>query len=117
MNLVTQMALKGTRASEAWEKQAQPWLEPQSWHRHLTLRDLAETPCHDWADSPWWGPVATMCWGPGGHAVLGPGCHAGQGTGGHAGTWPGVNVASGLDRHVPHMAGGPRSQLHNLYPI
>ena len=31
MGLVTQMALKGTRASEAWERQVQLWLEPQSW--------------------------------------------------------------------------------------
>lgn len=45
MGLVTQMALKGTRASEVRERRVRPWLEPRSWCRHLMLRDLVETPC------------------------------------------------------------------------
>lgn len=52
MELVTQMALKGTRASEARERRVRPWLEPQSWYRHLTLWDLAETPCQGWVATP-----------------------------------------------------------------
>nr|CAI9689545.1 unnamed protein product [Rangifer tarandus platyrhynchus] len=58
MNLVTQMALKGMKAWEAWERRVQPQLKPQSWRRHLMLRDLAEMPCRDWVDRPWRGPVA-----------------------------------------------------------
>ena len=58
MNLVTQMALKGMKAWEAGERRVQPQLKPQSWRRHLTLRDLAEMPCRDWVDRPWRGPVA-----------------------------------------------------------
>ena len=63
MNLVTQMALKGTRASEAWERQVQPQLEPQSRHVYLTLQDLAEMPCPAWADRTWQGLVDMPCLG------------------------------------------------------
>jgi hypothetical protein len=62
-NLVTQMALKGTRAWEAWEMQVQAWLEPQSRRMYLTLQDLAETPCQAWADRPWQGLVDMLCLG------------------------------------------------------
>lgn len=63
MNLVTQMALKGTRASQAWEKQVQPRLEPQSWRWYLTLQDLAKTPYRAWADRPCLGQVDKPCQG------------------------------------------------------
>ena len=63
MELVTQMALKGTRASEAWERQVQARLEPQSRHMYLTLQDLAEMPCQAWADRPWQGLVDMPCLG------------------------------------------------------
>ena len=63
MNLVTQMALNGTRASEAWERQVQPQLEPQSRHMYLTLQDLAEMPCPAWADRTWQGLVDMPCLG------------------------------------------------------
>ena len=59
MNLVTQMALKGTRASEAWERQVQPWLEPQSRRMYVALQDLVEMPCRAWGDRPWQGLVDT----------------------------------------------------------
>lgn len=80
MELVTQMAVKGTRASEARERQVQPWLEPQSWCRHLTLRDLAEMPCQgrvatplqDQVDMQRQGLVSTVPWGQdtSGHGLL-----------------------------------------------
>lgn len=63
MNLVTQMALKGTRPSEAWERQAQPRLEPQSWHRHLHPQDLSRDTLPQLGGQP--------LVGPGGHDVLG----------------------------------------------
>ena len=63
MNLVTQMALKGTRASQAWEKQVQPRLEPQSWRWYLTLQDLAKTPYRAWTDRPCLGQVDKPCQG------------------------------------------------------
>nr|CAI9689547.1 unnamed protein product [Rangifer tarandus platyrhynchus]CAI9689551.1 unnamed protein product [Rangifer tarandus platyrhynchus] len=63
MKLVTQMALKGTRASQAWEKQVQPRLEPQSWRRYLTLQDLAKTPYRAWTDRPCLGQVDKPCQG------------------------------------------------------
>ena len=59
MNLVTQMALKGTRASGAWERQVQPWLEPQSRRMYVALQDLVEMPCRAWGDRPWQGLVDT----------------------------------------------------------
>ena len=63
MELVTQMALKGMRASEARERQVQPRLEPQSWCRHLTLRDLAEMPCQGWVATPLQDQVDMRCQG------------------------------------------------------
>ena len=87
MELVTQMALKGTRASEAWERQVQARLEPQSRHMYLTLQDLAEMPCQAWADRPWQGLVDMPCLGQpppglGGNTVPGPGGHVAPGPGG-----------------------------------
>lgn len=81
------MALKGTRASEAWERQVQRWLDSRAGACTSPLQDLVEMPWLLWETE--------ALAGPGGHAMPWPGGQAMPGLGGNTVPGPGGRLEPG----------------------